>query len=65
MALKFLTPGHACFASLETLEPYYDASVRARLPELEPYKRENRREVEGMVVGRIHICWRRVRTRGC
>jgi hypothetical protein len=38
--------------SLETLEPYYDANVRASLPELEPHKRENRRDVEGMVVGR-------------
>ena len=38
--------------SLETLEPFYDASLRARLPELEPYKRENRRDVEGMIVGR-------------
>jgi hypothetical protein len=38
--------------SNETLEQYFDANVRARLPELEPYKRENRRDVEGMVVGR-------------
>ena len=38
--------------SLETVEPYYDTHVRARLPELEPHKRENRRDVEGMVVGR-------------
>src|SRR5688500_6907719 len=38
--------------SLETLEQYYDANFRRRLPELEPYKRENRRDVEGMVVGR-------------
>ncbi|HEX9788017.1 MAG TPA: hypothetical protein VGB09_08320, partial [Candidatus Binatia bacterium] len=38
--------------SNETLEQYFDANVRARLPELEQYKRENRRDVEGMVVGR-------------
>ena len=38
--------------SIETLEPYYDPALRARLPELEVYKRENRRNVEGMVVGR-------------
>ena len=37
--------------SLETLEPHYDAATRARLPELEPYKRENKRDVEGLVVG--------------
>src|SRR4249920_1913381 len=37
---------------LETLEPYYDANVRARMPELEKFKRENRRDVEGMVPGR-------------
>jgi uncharacterized protein len=37
---------------LETLEPYYDANLRARMPELEKFKRENRRDVEGMVPGR-------------
>jgi uncharacterized protein len=37
---------------LETLEPYFDANVRARLPELEKYKRVNQRDVEGMVPGR-------------
>ena len=30
---------------LETLEPYYDANVRARMAELEKFKRENRRDV--------------------
>jgi len=38
--------------SLESLEPYYDPQLRERLPELEPYKRENTRAAEGMVVGR-------------
>jgi predicted TIM-barrel fold metal-dependent hydrolase len=38
--------------SLESLEPYYDPAFRARLPELEPYKRVNNRDAEGMVIGR-------------
>src|SRR5581483_354708 len=38
--------------SLETLEPYYDPAFRERLPELEPYKRVNTRDAEGMIVGR-------------
>src|SRR5436309_15937296 len=38
--------------SLETLEPYYDPAFRERLPELEPFKRENTRDAEGMVIGR-------------
>ena len=37
--------------SLESLEPYYDATFRARLSEIERYKRVNQRDVEGMVVG--------------
>jgi len=38
--------------SLESLEPYYDPAFRARLPELEQYKRVQTRDAEGMVIGR-------------
>ncbi len=38
--------------SLETIEPYFGPAVRARLQELEQYKRENTRDIEGMIVGR-------------
>src|SRR6266516_4881025 len=38
--------------SLESLEPYYDPAFRARLPELEPYRRTQTRDAEGMVIGR-------------
>jgi len=38
--------------SLETLEPFYSDALRARLPELEQYKRVQTRDVEGMVPGR-------------
>ncbi len=37
--------------SLETLEPFMDAALKARLPELEPYKRLNTRDDEGLVPG--------------
>jgi len=40
-----------CRASAETLEPYFDEQLRARMPELEKYKRENKRDVEGLVLG--------------
>src|SRR5436190_17883767 len=38
--------------TLETLEPFYDADLRARLPEFEQYRRVSNREIEGMVRGR-------------
>lgn len=37
--------------ALETLEPFFEAGLRSRLAELEPYKRENRRSDEGLVPG--------------
>jgi uncharacterized protein len=37
--------------SLETLEPFMDAALRARLPDLEQYKRLNSRDDEGLVPG--------------
>jgi len=38
--------------TLETLEPFYDAELRARLPEFEQYRRVSTREIEGQVPGR-------------
>src|SRR6266487_2105289 len=38
--------------TLETLEPFYDAALRARLPEFEQYRRISTREIEGQVPGR-------------
>jgi predicted TIM-barrel fold metal-dependent hydrolase len=40
-----------CRPSLETLEPHFDQKMRAKMPELETYKRVNKRDVEGMIVG--------------
>jgi uncharacterized protein len=37
--------------ALDTLEPFLDAAVRARLPELEKFKRVNNRDDEGLVPG--------------
>lgn len=37
--------------SNESLEPFFDPSLRARLPELEPQKRVNHRADEGLVPG--------------
>ena len=37
---------------IETLSQYYDPNIRARMPELEKFKRENKRDVEGMIPGR-------------
>ena len=38
--------------TLETLEPFYDAAFKARVPELERYRRVNTRNAEGMIPGR-------------
>ena len=40
-----------CRPSTETIEPYFDAAMRAKLPELEKRKRTIDRDVEGMIVG--------------
>jgi predicted TIM-barrel fold metal-dependent hydrolase len=40
-----------CRPSLETTTPFMDEKMKAKLPELEKYKRENKRDVEGMIVG--------------
>lgn len=40
-----------CRPSVETIVPYFDEKMRTKLPELENYKRENKRDVEGMIVG--------------
>src|SRR6266508_1422883 len=37
---------------LETLEPFYDPALRARLPEFEQYRRANESDREGMIPGR-------------
>jgi predicted TIM-barrel fold metal-dependent hydrolase len=37
--------------SLETLDPYFDAAMRAKLPGIEPYKRISHRADEGLVPG--------------
>ena len=40
-----------CRASAETLEPYFDEGLRGRQAELEQYKRVNKRDIEGLVLG--------------
>jgi len=40
-----------CRPSWETLEPYFDSHLKARLPELQQYKRKIKHSVEGLVAG--------------
>ena len=40
-----------CRPSWETLEPFFDAKLKARVPELQKYKRLNKQAIEGLVVG--------------
>jgi predicted TIM-barrel fold metal-dependent hydrolase len=40
-----------CRPSIETITPFFDEKMRAKLPELQKYVRENKRDVEGMIVG--------------
>ena len=40
-----------CRASAESLEPYFDESLKSRQAELEQYKRFNKRDIEGLVLG--------------
>lgn len=40
-----------CRASAETLEPYFDESLRSKQAELEQYKRVNKRDIEGLILG--------------
>jgi len=40
-----------CRASAETLEPFFDESLRSKQAELEQYKRVNKRDIEGLVLG--------------
>lgn len=40
-----------CRASAESLEPYFDKSLRDRQADLEKYKRLNERDIEGLVLG--------------